>query len=99
VLTDVWWKLLVAKHTAHPFVFIDEVTRSREPPRGIIQQKCARANTHTHTHTHTSTQQRTATVGTPVISACHKIMKIHVHHLLPLPAGASIQTALNYDSF
>lgn len=53
-----------------------------------------RARKHTHIHT-----GATATVGTPVISARHKIMKIHVHHLLPLPAGASIQTALNYDSF
>jgi hypothetical protein len=78
---------------ALPFIFIDEMTRSREPPRGIIRQKRARANAHT------STQERAATVGTTVISSRHKIMKIHAHHLLPLPAGASIQTALNYDSF
>jgi hypothetical protein len=88
-----WWKLLVIKHMALSFIFIDEMTKSREPPRGIIQQKRARANAHT------STQERTATVGTPVVSVRHKIMKIHAHHLLPLPAGASIQTALNYDSF
>jgi hypothetical protein len=75
------------------FIFIDEKTGPREPPRGIIQQKSARANAHT------STQQRPATLCMPVISARHKIMKIHAHHLLPLPAGASIQTALNYDSF
>jgi len=37
-------------HGASIYVYIDEMTKSREPPRGIIQQKCVGAQTHTHPH-------------------------------------------------
>ena len=43
--------------------------------------------------------QRAARVCVLVVLAHHKLMKIYAHHLLPLPAGASILTALNHGLF
>jgi hypothetical protein len=46
VSMNVWWELVVLKLTALQFTFVDEMTRPREPPRGMTEQK-VRAHTHT----------------------------------------------------
>lgn len=54
----------------------------------VGQQKSERGHTHTHSLTYTYTY-----------TARPKLMKIHAHHLLTLPTGSAIQTALNHDLF
>jgi hypothetical protein len=44
-------------------------------------------------------RSRAKDLSAPGIIADHKILKIHAHHLLLLPAGTSIQSALNKSIF
>jgi hypothetical protein len=76
------------------FIFISEVTNVQKTTRGITKQQIARA----HTHPHSDTPAR-GCVSVPGVLADRKVMKIHAHHLLLLPAGTSIQTALNQITF
>ena len=92
---------LVINHKMLQFLFISEVTNvQRTATWNFSSSDCARAHKHTHTHTHTNINTRArGCVCVPGILADHKIMIIHARHLLLLPTGTSIKSALNQIIF